>query len=70
MSTATIIDQVGETAGIVWQILNEKGPMSLTKLIKTADLPRDTVMLAIGWLAREGKLNIDGDRTRTISLRG
>lgn len=69
MSTATITDQVGETAGIVWQILNDHGPMSITKLVKTVDLPRDTVMQAIGWLAREGKLNIEGDRTRTVSLR-
>jgi hypothetical protein len=69
MSTATIIDQIGETAGVVWQTLNENGPMSVTKLVKAMSLPRDTVMQAIGWLAREGKLTIEGDRTRMISLR-
>jgi hypothetical protein len=69
MSSVAIIDQIGETAGIVWQTLNENGPMSITKLVKAVDLPRDSVMQAIGWLAREGKLTIEGDRTRMISLR-
>ena len=26
--------QIGETAGVVWQALNDKGPMSTTKLLK------------------------------------
>ena len=69
MSAAAIVDQIGETAGIVWQTLNDNGPMSITKLVKAADMPRDTVMQAIGWLAREGKLTIEGERTRMISLR-
>ena len=73
MATADSIScvaQIGETAGLVWKILSENGPMNLTKLIKAADEPRDTVLQAIGWLAREDKVNIEeSGRTRTISLR-
>ena len=43
--------------------------MSLAKLVKEIDAPRDLVMQALGWLAREEKLNIEGDsRTRLVSL--
>jgi hypothetical protein len=62
--------EIGATAGIVWKLLSEKGPMDLTKLIKAVGEPRDAVMQAIGWLAREDKLIFqDNGRKRTISLR-
>jgi hypothetical protein len=61
---------IGETAGVVWQTLNVHGPMSMAKLIKAAGQPRDVVMQAVGWLAREEKISIEEDgRTRIISLR-
>ena len=63
------IAYIGETAGTVWRVLSENGPMSITKLIKAVDEPRDTVMQAIGWLARENKLLIEDEgRTRVVSL--
>jgi hypothetical protein len=44
--------------------------MSMAKVVKAAGQPRDTVMLALGWLAREDKINIEEDgRTRMVSLR-
>ncbi len=45
-------DQIGETAGAVWRCLDENGSMSLAKLARNVDAPRDTVMQAVGWLAR------------------
>jgi hypothetical protein len=60
---------IGETAGVVWRVLSENGPMSLTKLVKAVDEPRDTVMQALGWLARENKVCIEDEgRTRMVSL--
>ena len=62
--------QIGEIAGLVWHTLEEAGPMSLAKLAKQIDAPRDVVMQAIGWLAREGKVEIEEiKRRRTIWLR-
>lgn len=62
--------QIGETAGLVWKALSQNGPLSLAKLIKKVGEPRDLVMQAIGWLAREDKILIeDQKRTRIISLR-
>ncbi len=60
---------IGDTAGVVWQTLNVHGPMSMAKLIKAVGQPRDVVMQAVGWLAREDKISIEEDgRTRIISL--
>jgi len=73
MATAPPISQVahiGETAGVVWTILNENGPLSMAKLVKKVGGPRDVVMQALGWLAREDKISIEEDgRIRIVSLR-
>ncbi len=64
------VSQIGETAGQVWQRLESKGPATIAKLVKEIDAPRDLLMQALGWLAREDKINIEGDaRSKTISLR-
>ena len=64
------VAKIGETAGLVWKALAENGPLSTAKLVKIVGQPRDTVMQAMGWLAREGKISIDdGSRGRVISLR-
>jgi len=67
--TEKCTEQIGAAAGLVWQTLDVEGPMSLTKLTRTIDAPRDMVMQAIGWLAREDKLSIEeGTRGRVVSL--
>jgi Winged helix-turn-helix domain (DUF2582) len=68
--TMNCISQIGETAGDIWHLLDTKGSLTITKLVKEVDAPRDTIMQALGWLAREEKINIEEDaRTRVISLR-
>ncbi|MBP88538.1 MAG: hypothetical protein CMJ64_17785 [Planctomycetaceae bacterium] len=63
------VEQIGETAGVVWHCLSENGAMSMTKLVKSIDAPRDTVMQAVGWLAREDKVTIDETtRGRVVAL--
>ena len=62
--------QIGNTAGMVWKQLTENGPMSMAKLVKAVGEPRDSVMQALGWLAREDKLSIEEEgRSRIISLK-
>ena len=73
MATATSssgIEEIGETAGEVWHLLAEQGRISLPQLVKEVDTPRDLVMQAIGWLAREDKVLIEETaRSRIIMLR-
>ena len=64
------VQQVGETAGAVWHALADHGPSSLAKLVERVGGNRDLVMQAIGWLAREGKIEIaETKRGRIVSLR-
>jgi hypothetical protein len=64
------VDHIGETAGVVWSVLKKNGPLSMAKLVKAVGGPRDVVMQALGWLARENKIWIEEDgRTRVVSLR-
>jgi len=73
MATVTeseLVAQIGETAGEVWGVLARGGPMSMAKLVKAVGQPRDVVMQSLGWLAREGKVQIDEEgRSRIVSLR-
>ena len=69
ISSVDYLSNIGETAGIIWQVLSEEGPLSMAKLVKAVGEPRDAVMQAIGWLAREGKINIDDTgRNRMVLL--
>ena len=68
-SELTGVARVGELAGEVWHFLNKGNEPTLTQLAKEIDAPRDQVMQAVGWLAREGKLDIqDSGRNKSISL--
>jgi hypothetical protein len=72
MSIATegcLVEQIGESAGIVWRVLDTKGPLGMTKLVKESGLHKDLVTYALGWLAREDKICVDSDRLRTVSLK-
>ncbi len=63
------VAQIGETAGAIWHSLSERGPVTTAKLVKEVEAPRDVVMQALGWLAREGKIEIEDGRSRTVTLR-
>jgi len=64
------VSQIGETAGVIWRLLQDNGPQTIAKLAKEVDAPRDVVMQALGWLAREDKITIDEEaRSRLVSLR-
>ena len=65
----TCVEQIDQTAGMVWHKLDNAGPLSCAKLVKELNLPRDVIMLALGWLAREDKLQIqETNRERVLSL--
>jgi hypothetical protein len=54
------INEFGQNAGKVWQLLNEKGPLSETKLINFSVLKEWQLHTALGWLAREDKICRNG----------
>ena len=64
------IKRIGETAGMVWNFLRSNGDSSLSALEKGVEAPRSMVSMAVGWLAREGKIEVkDEKRAVRIVLR-
>jgi hypothetical protein len=47
---------IGKNAGKIWSILNTWGEIDTRYLQKLADISKNDTYLAIGWLAKEGKL--------------
>jgi hypothetical protein len=60
--------QLGEAAGDVWRLLNQGGPQSLSQLKKKLNGSGELLGFAVGWLAREDKLEIFKEK-RSILVR-
>jgi hypothetical protein len=61
---------IGNVAGEIWGLLTNNGEQTLAGIKKSVDAPSDIVLAAIGWLAREDKLEFStSGRTVKISLR-
>ena len=57
-----INDQVGETAGKVWHALSSAGPQKLAQLKKRLNGSSELLSFALGWLAREDKIELIPDK--------
>ena len=57
-----IISQVGETAGKIWNLLSADGPQTVVQIRKKLNGSGEMVTFALGWLAREDKVNISQDK--------
>lgn len=62
--------EIGHVAGEVWGSLSRDGGLTVAALKKSVNAPGDVVLAAIGWLAREDKLEFSAQgRSVKISLR-
>ena len=59
-------EQIGTLAGIVWRALNEKGSLSFEDLQRETLLDTESICTAIGWLARENKIEFNEQNGITI----
>lgn len=57
-----LLEEIGEGAGAVWRYLDEQGPATMARLRRGTKLSEDILLMALGWLAREGKLRITRDK--------
>jgi hypothetical protein len=63
-------EEIGQVAGDLWRALDTDGAQTLAAVKKAVDAPNDLLLAAIGWLAREDKLEFSGNsRSLKISLR-
>jgi hypothetical protein len=67
VTTMVFTDDIGKTAGGVWSFLKANGKVSLSAVEKGVDAPRNLVYMAIGWLAREGKVTIQREE-RSVQI--
>jgi hypothetical protein len=51
--------QIGETAGTIWETLSKEGPLTFAALMEEVNAPQSLFFMAIGWLAREDKLEFE-----------
>ena len=56
-----MIEIIGNNAGLVWNALNASNGQTGKALKKATKLKDKELYAALGWLAREGKLNIEAN---------
>jgi hypothetical protein len=59
-------DRIGEIAGRIWTILGEKQDLDILKLPKILKEKGEIVYQALGWLAREDKINYHTKEKKTF----
>ena len=60
-----MIREIGENAGKVWQYLEKHPSATIEQIAKGLSLKENPACLAIGWLAREGKLEFKNEGKKT-----
>lgn len=53
-----MISLIGDAAGKIWQYLNTNGESTLASIKKDLELKPEQVTMSLGWLAREGKVEM------------
>ncbi len=65
-----MLSEIGDAAGKVWQFLDTNGPSSVTKITTETGLSKNDIQRAIGWLAKEDKLDVElKGRIETLFLK-
>ena len=54
-----MLENIGNIAGDIWHYLEENSEATVTKLTRELGEAERTVLMGIGWLAREGKLDFE-----------
>ncbi len=64
-------EMIGSVAGAIWNALNENGAMNAKDLKKVCKIKTDKELyLAMGWLLREDKLNVEEEgKEVTLALK-
>jgi len=61
-------EKIGQAAGQIWKVLStSQEPVSIAALSKKADINSQMTQMALGWLAREGKLKFE-EKGKTLSV--
>jgi len=58
--------KIGKTAGIIWAILKERNKVAISSLPGILNENSSLVNQALGWLAREGKIEYQQEGRKTL----
>ena len=58
-----MITEIGITAGDIWHYLDKYETATLDQLARGTGRPKDLVLMSLGWLAREGHVNLGDEKT-------
>lgn len=61
-------EEIGTTAGAIWQVLHTSGELTLSQLKRRSKAKPPLFDWAIGWLARENKIALTQQK-RTVRVR-
>lgn len=54
-----MLDNIGHVAGAIWHYLEENNEATVTKITREIGGTERSVLMGVGWLAREGKLDFN-----------
>ncbi|MCE2415278.1 winged helix-turn-helix domain-containing protein [Candidatus Poribacteria bacterium] len=54
-----MLESIGSVAGAIWHYLENNNEATVTKLTREIGVNERTVLMGVGWLAREGKLDFE-----------
>ena len=57
-----MITEIGIVAGEIWHFLDEHGETTLSNMVSKIDKPKDTILMSLGWLAREGHVVLRAEK--------
>ena len=58
-----MITEIGITAGDIWHYLDKHGSATLQQLTQGIGKPRELLLMSLGWLAREGHVNLGDEKS-------
>jgi hypothetical protein len=62
--------EIGKTAGDIWRLLSKSSSLTIAQIKKALALKDNVLYMALGWLAREDKVEFKTEgRTTKVSLK-
>ena len=63
-------EKIGNIAGLIWKYLIDNGQSTTIKIKSALEISNSMMYLALGWLAREGKVDVvEIQNTIKVSLK-
>jgi len=69
LGATNLTDKIGVDAGKIWDTLNQWGEVDVSSIARITDIDERDVYSALGWLAREDKIQAKGGKTKEQYLK-